>query len=282
MLQWFRAVKYRQRGEKAAVQRGGTILSCRSSSSWRGAHSCDFPTTEAHPAAELTVLSRGKKPGLWPLHHFCDWWPRLVHWSRNTGGGQTWALTDHSVTNSVVWNCVSVLACVCVCFLYGGWSPYVQFRPHLWWWSVCSCVRVFLFCREKGGAFYLCKSAVCIFLNDGYLLCADNSVYVSVTQEPDWGHSARVSDSHADRLLCMLLTALGSEPSGQTSLTMFNNERVHVLSEFLRAWGLPFLQLCVARSTEYHSWQAKRNPQKFVIKSQKKSLKFWSCFHLTN
>lgn len=96
-------------------------------------------------------------------------------------------------------------------------------------------------------------------------------------------HSARVSYCHEDRLLCMLLTILGSEPYGKRSLTIFINERVNLLSEFLGAWGLPFPQLCIARSTEHHCCQAKRNSQKFVIKTKKKkSLKFWFCFHLTN
>ena len=125
---------------------------------------------------------------------------------------------------------------MCVCVLYGGWSPYLQFRAHLWWVSVCLCVCVSLLQGKK--------AAIFIYVNpwSSFSWMADtfSVLTLSTSPLPSLRHSAKVSYSHEDRLLCMLLTILGSEPSGKRSLTIFNNERVNLLSEFLGAWGLPF------------------------------------------
>ena len=178
MLQWFRGMKYRRRGEKAAGQRRGTILSCRSDSSWWGAHSCDFPTTKVHPAVELTVLSRGKACTLAIASLLCWLMAKACPLKQKPWRGQPSALTDHSVKNSVIWNRVSVLACACVYCTVG--EAHIYNSEHIYGEWACVCVCVFLFCREKGSNFHLRKSLVFVFLNDGYVLCAD-SVYVSVT-----------------------------------------------------------------------------------------------------
>lgn len=173
---------------------------------------------------------------------------------------------------------------------YGIVTPCWHVRVCTVWWvkpmfttqttfMVSECVFVCV-CFSSAGK----KAAIFIYVNPWSLFSwmTDTFSVLTLSTSPLLRHSAKVSYSHEDRLLCTLLTILGSEPSGKRSVTIYNNERVNLLSEFLGAWGLPFPQLCIARSTEYHCWQAKRNSQKFVIKTKKKSLKFWFCFHLTN
>ena len=158
-----------------------------------------------------------------------------------------------------------LLACVCVCVcVCTVWRVKSLFMV-----SVCSCVCVSFSSAGKKVALFS-KSPVCIFLNDGYLLYAHNSMSqflrsLSEDIQREWVTLTRTGCS-----ACFLQYWVASLLDREV-LTVFNNERINVWPEFLGAWGLPFRQLCIARSTEYHSWQAKRNPQKFVIKSKKKN-----------
>lgn len=191
-----------------------TIPSCRSNSSWQGSHSYNFPQLR-FILQQSWLSEEAREKSLDLANASLLWFIRQVLF---TEGGQTSTLTDHSVTNSVIWNCVSVLACVCVCvycivgevFLYNSDHIYGGVR-------VCVCVCLSLPQGKKVECFFnLWKSQSAFSLNDGCLLCAHNSTSQflrSLTEDIQ-----REWVTLRDRLLCMFLTVLGSEPSGQRSL----------------------------------------------------------------